>query len=139
MICVLLMSSILIPFASIIVMGASDSKFPVEVTVDNGDGTTDTLRLADHTSDIDGNWMSTTGSEGTSITLPYPIDVQIDASVLEKSFTLLGKQVTIDATSLTLPKTVRYPHETHKIYRTNHNIEITFKSNIACHSPSDNH
>ncbi|MBT6050337.1 MAG: TIGR04279 domain-containing protein, partial [Candidatus Scalindua sp.] len=120
-----------VPVATNYVLGTSTTKFPVEVVIDNGGGVTDTLRLADHDSTLAGNWITTTGDEGTVIQLPDPIVVEIDSTVKSESFTFDGKDVSVDANALSLPKTVTYPITTQKIYHYPDNVDITFTSSIA--------
>ena len=116
------------PFATPLVLGVSSTKFPVEVMVDSGGGVTDTLRLADHDSTATGNWVTLTGSEGTSIQLPDPMIVQIDSTVQSQSFTYQGNDVTVDTTAFSLPKTIESPFSTIKVYNYPDNVDVKFTS-----------
>jgi len=126
-----LIISAVTPFAAMFVMGVSNAKFPVEVVVDSGGGVTDTLRLADHDSTSTGNWITLTGTGGTVVYLPDPIIVNLASFVPTQSFTYQEKDVTVDATALSEPKSVTYPFTTHKVYNYPENVDITFTSNIA--------
>lgn len=126
----LIVISSVAPIGLFFVRGAATAKFPFEVVVDNGDSTTDTLRLADHTSSADGNWIELIGTDGDVINLPNPIEVEVTSSVDTQSFTYKGKPVTID-TAFTWPKTVIYPHATHKVYHLGDVVEMEFTSSVT--------
>jgi len=119
------------PLSALYVMGASDSKFPVEVVVDSGGGVTDTLRLADHDGTTTGNWVTLTGSGGTSIQLPSPMIIQIDSTIQSQSFTYQGKDVDIDTSAFSLPKTIESPFSTIKVYNYPDNVDVKFTSSSA--------
>lgn len=125
---VLILISSFAPFGMMLAKGAATTKFPLEVFVDNNDGTTDTLRLADHTDNADGNWIELVGTDGDTVTLPDPITVDVTSSINEKSFTYQGKTVTID-TEFSWPKQVTYPFTSHKVYHSGDSVEIEFTSN----------
>lgn len=118
------------PVMSLFVKGTANTKFPLEVVVDNGDSTSDTLRLADHTSNADGNWIELIGTDGDVITLPDPITVDVTSTVDSKQFTYEGKTVNID-TEFTWPKEVTYPLTSHKVYHSGDVVEIEFTSSVA--------
>ena len=126
----MVMTSTLLPVMSLFVMGTANTKFPLEVVVDNGDTTSDTLRLADHSSGLDGNWIELIGTDGDVIALPDPITVDVTSTVDSKQFTYEGKTVNID-TEFTWPKTVTYPLTSHKVYHAGDVVEIEFTSSVA--------